>query len=317
MSLIKKVLRWSSLPSLILFIVFFILNGFITEGFLTLSSFAGFLQSITPLIILAIGEAVVLLGGGIDISIGATLSMANVILATLSLKNFPIISILTIVILSGLVIGALNGFLISILRISPLLVTFATSYIAGGIALTILPIPGGSAPESLVDFYLSSSWSIIPNSIFFILVIYLIWLIWDLSPSGTYLYAIGNDIRKAYFSGISVVKVQFATYLFAGLAASIAAIALTGNIGAGDARVGLPMTLNAVAACVIGGISLMGGIGSISGAIFGTLFLGLVLTTVLGMGIPTYYQQFVSGLIVVLGIFVAVIIGRKRQSKSA
>jgi len=307
----RNVVKWSSFPSLLLCVVFVALNGFITKGFLSWSSMGGFLQAIIPLIILSIGESVVLLGGGIDISVGASVSLINVILATMSQRGTSAEALIGIALICGLAIGALNGLLISIVRISPLLVTFATSYIISGMALTILPTPGGSMPDSLTNFYLSNVLFVIPSAVIFLAIVYAIWLVWHLSPMSTHLYATGNNIFKAFYSGIAVTRIQFMTYLFAGFASSIAALALTSYMGAGDARVGLPLTLNAIAACVIGGISLAGGAGNVSGAVFGSFFLGLVLTIILGLGIPTYYQNFASGLVILIGIFTAVMAGKK------
>ena len=311
----KRILKWPALPSLALLLLFVVLNCIVSEGFATASAWLGFLLTVTPIVIIAIGQAVVIIGGGIDISLGATVSLVNVIMATTSGFNGPVAKPVILALLAGMLIGALNGFLVAVLRISPLLVTFAVSYIASGLALTILPIPGGGVPLGMVDWYNYNVLGFIPMVVILIVLCYLLWFFWNKSPYGTHLYALGNNVNKAYFSGIDVTKIQFMTYVFAGLMAGIAGIALSSNIGAGDARVGNAMTLSSVAACVIGGISLAGGFGSVFGAIFGTLFLNLVLVTVMGLGVPAYYQDLVSGVIILFGIFAAVIVGRRRQAK--
>jgi ribose transport system permease protein len=310
---LKKIYKWPAFPSFVLLVVFVILNCFISEGFTHPSAWVGFIQTISPVVIIAIGEAVVILGGGIDISLGATVSLVNVIMATSSSFDGPVWLPIILSLVAGLLVGSLNGFLVSVLRISPLLVTFAVSYIASGVALTILPIPGGGVPTVLTDLFYYNVFGFIPMAVIFILFTYFIWYMWNKAPYGTQLYALGNNVNKAYFSGIHVTKIKFMTYVFAGLTASIAGIALSGNIGAGDARVGSMMVLNSVAACVVGGISLAGGAGSVFGAIFGTLFLNLVLVTVMGLGVPAYFQDLVSGIIVLFGIFAAVILARKRK----
>lgn len=312
---LKKIYKWPAFPSFALLVVFVILNCIISEGFAHPSAWLGFIQTVSPLTIIAIGEAVVILGGGIDISLGATVSLVNVIMATSSSFDGPVWAPIILSLMAGLLVGALNGFLVSILRISPLLVTFAVSYIASGVALTILPIPGGGVPTVLNDFYYYNVFGFIPMAVIFILFTYFIWYLWNKTPYGTQLYALGNNVNKTYFSGIHVTKIKFMTYVFAGLTASIAGIALSGNIGAGDARVGSMMVLNSVAACVVGGISLAGGAGSVFGSIFGTLFLNLVLVTVMGLGVPAYFQDLVSGIIVLFGIFTAVILAKKRKKR--
>lgn len=314
---LKKILKWPALPSLVLLVAFVILNCFISEGFASPSAWLGFLQTIAPVTIIAIGEAVVILGGGIDISLGATISLVNAIMATSSnFEGSPVKPIL-LSLLAGIMVGSLNGFLVSGLRISPLLVTFAVSFIASGVALTILPIPGGSVPGAMIDFINYNVFGFIPMVVVVILFTYFLWYLWNKSKYGVHLYALGNNVNKAYFSGIEVTKVKFMTYVFSGLSAAIAGITLSSNIGAGDARVGSMMTLSSVAACVVGGISLAGGSGSVFGAIFGTLFLNLVLVTVMGLGVPAYFQDLVSGVIVLFGIFAAVILAKKRKKSVA
>lgn len=309
---LRKILSWSAFPSLLLWIFVIIINGIISIEFLTLSSWIGFLQTTVPIIVLSIGQAVVILGGGIDLSIGATVSLINVIMATTSGFEGSIFPPIILGFIVAMAIGLLNGFLTSTLRINSLLATFSVSFIAGGIAMTILPIPGGAVPAVLSDFYYHTVFGIIPTSVIFVLIIYFVYYLWSLTPSGIYLYAQGNDIYKAFFSGINVEKNQFKTYIFSAFSAYLAGFAASCNFCAGDPRLGNTMTLSSVAACVIGGLSMSGGSGNVVGSIFGALFLNMILNTVLGLGIPTYFQELVSGSIVVLGIFLAVLLGRKR-----
>jgi len=308
---IKKISSWPALPSLLLFIFMIILNGILVSESLSLSSWIGFLQTTVPAIVLAIGQAVVIVGGGIDLSVGATLSLVNVIMATTSGFEGSIFLPILLGLAIALAIGVLNGFLISILRISPLLATFAVSYIGSGIAMTILPVPGGAVPIVLSNFYYYTFLGVIPTSVIFVIVIYLIYYLWSLTPSGIYLYAQGNNIYKSFFSGINVEMNQFRTYIFSAFSAFLAGFAVSCNFCAGDPRVGNAMTLSSVAACVIGGLSMSGGSGSVIGSIFGAMFLNMIMNTILGLGVPTYFQELVSGAIIIWGIFVAVLLGRK------
>lgn len=308
----KKILSSSVFPSLLLWLLVVIINGIISIEFLSLHSWIGFLQTTVPVIVLSIGQAVVILGGGIDLSVGATVSLVNVVMSTTSSFEGSIFPTIIYGFIAAMAIGLLNGFLTSKLRINSLLATFSVSFIASGIAMTILPIPGGAVPLILSDFYYHTIFGIIPTSVIFIFVIYFIYYLWSLTPSGIYLYAQGNNIYKAFFSGINVEKNQFKTYIFSAFSAYLAGFAASCNFCAGDPRLGNTMTLSSIAACVIGGLSLSGGSGSVIGSIFGALFLNMILNTVLGLGIPTYYQELVSGAIVVLGIFLAVLLSKKR-----
>jgi ribose transport system permease protein len=310
-----KIFKWSPFPVLVLLIVMVIINSIITPGFLSLSSLSGFLGSYAPLVCAAIGSAVVLFGGGIDISLGANVSLVNVVLITLVGKGFDMFSASLIALLVALAIGVLNGCVIAFLRVNPLLTTFSTSSVAAGLALWVMPTPGGQASMNFITWY-NGNWFGIPTPIYFIAFVWLLWLFLYKTPIGVWLYALGRDERKAFVSAISVRWLQFFTYTFAALVTGIGAIALTGSVGSGDPLVGLPISLNAIAACVIGGISLMGGSGDALGAIFGALFLGLVSTTVLAIHVPPFYQDLVSGVIVLLGIVGSVSLQRKSKFAS-
>ncbi|MBH8605481.1 ABC transporter permease [Thermoactinomyces sp. CICC 10522] len=305
-----KILKWSSFPVLVLLIVMAVINSIITPGFLSLSSLSGFFGSYAPLVCVAIGSAVVLFGGGIDISLGAIVSLVNVVLITLVGKGFDMFSASVIALLVAVAMGALNGFVIGFLRVNPLLITFSTSSVAAGLALWVMPTPGGQASMNFITWY-NGNWFGIPTPIYFIVFVWLLWYLLSQTPIGIWLYAMGRDERKAFVSAISVSWLQFFTYVFAAFVTGIGAIALTGSIGSGDPLVGLPISLNAIAACVIGGISLMGGSGDSLGAIFGALFLGLVSTTVLAVHIPPFYQDLVSGVIVLFGIIGSISLLRK------
>jgi len=307
----RKVIDTSVLPSVILFIVFVIINSILSKNFMRASAWISFLQTVIPILIISIGQAVVIIGGGIDISVGSTICVVNVIMATTSSFEGSALKPVIIGLSAAIAIGAFNGFLVAKLRTPALLATFATSFIGNGIALTILPIPGGQVPLSLSNFYHFKFFNTIPLALIYVVFVLLIWLIWKKSPMGVALYAVGHNKYKAFFSGIEVYKIQFYTFVFSGFAAGIAGLCISSNISAGDPRIGSVMTLNSVAACVIGGISLAGGSGTVIGSIFGAMFIYLILITVMGMNVPVYYQDLVSGIIIVIGIIIAVYIQKR------
>lgn len=311
---LEQLSQWTGFPSLILVIALTIINGFLIPHFFTMSYLSSFLTSYTPLLVLAMAETVVLLGGGIDISIGSIVSLVNVVIISLAGAGWSFPMAVAMGVGSGLVIGVINGVAIAYLRITPLLVTLATSSIAEGTALWILPYPGGNASSGFIAWYQGTTIGV-PSPLLFVIITYLLWLVWSKTPLGLGLLALGNNPNKAYVTGIPVARLQFLSYLFTALVASIAAVAVTGNTGAGDPTIGSTYTLNAVAACVIGGISLLGGIGDILGAVLGAAFLGLAFLTVFAANIPSYYQDLASGVIVVLGIVGASLV-KKRQTRA-
>ena len=318
----RRILTWPTLPSVVLFLVIVALNGFLSKNFMSFTAWESFLQTTTPIILISIGMAVVMLGGGIDLSVGSIVSVVNVIMVTTSggfkdiglqyeanIVSLPLI--LSFVVAIGF--GLFNGLLISVLRINALLATFASSFVGFGVALAILPTPGGAVPEALGDLYYKKIFGVIPTCIVLIAFLYALWWVLSRTPFRLYLYSVGHSTSKAFFSGVKVPQVVFSTYLFSAFSAWLAGIAISSNFGGGDPRIGSAMTLSPVAACVIGGISLAGGVGSASGGIFGALFLNLILITVLGLNIPGYLQELVSGAIVVVSLVMAVFISSRTQ----
>lgn len=299
---------WSSFPALCLVILLIILNSIFTNNFISTSFASSFFTSYTPLIIVAIAQTIVIIGKGIDLSVGGIISLVNVVIVSMVGLGYTLSSAFVAGLLTGIIIGALNGFVIGYFRVTPLLATLATSSIAGGIALWIMPFPGGQISMDFILWYQDILIGLIPSPILFIIISLIIWLLWKFTPLGLTLYAMGRDINKTYASGISVNKIQFLTYVSSGMLSSIAAIALTANTGAGDPLIGSTYTLYAVAASVVGGISLYGGIGDAFGAIFGAVFLGLAFTLVFSLHIPSFYQDLASGVIVLLGIIGAAIV---------
>ncbi len=310
-------LRSSAIPAVVLFVVFTLLNALLSHRFMGIGAWTGFLQATVPVVLLSMGEAVVIIGGGIDISMASTVAVVNTLMATLSGANGPIGLPVLVCMIVALGFGLMNGFLVAVLRITPLLATFATSFIGSGLALTILPAPGGQVPGALSDLYYSVILGCIPVPLVFAIIVFLLWQLIRISPLGLYIYATGHDAEKAYFSGVRVSRVTFVTYVFAGFSAGFAGVAVSSNFGTGDPNIGASMTLASVAACVIGGVDLAGGSGTMIGPAFGAVFLYEILITVLGLGVPAYFQELVTGLIVVLGITGAVALQKRGQKLEA
>lgn len=310
MNKIKKLTSWSAFPSLVLFVAFIVINGIINHG-LSVSFFKSFIATNAGAICLAIGVTAAILAGGIDISLGSIVSLVNVVIVTLCGKGMPVPQAAMIGLAVSVACGVFNGFLVGVMRITPLLTTFATSTAYAGIALWIMPNPGGSIDFSFSDWYGSYFLGFIPMPVAMILILVVIWVIFQRTPAGTHLYAVGQDPRKAYASGINVYGLKFFVHTFAGLSAGIAGVCLSANICAGSPTIGSTMSMNSIAAAVIGGVSLNGGIGNIWGAIFGSGFLSILISIVVSANLSSYVQSFVQGLILLLGIIFSVIAGNK------
>lgn len=316
MKLLKRTINSTSFPAFVLFLILVILNGFITAGFFTPSFINGFFAANSALICIALGVSMVIITGGIDLSTGAIVCFCNVTMVTLFEKGWKIAPTLALILLLSAAAGALNGLLVSVFRINAMMATFGTQSMFAGLALWIRDIPGGSAPAELCRWFSGRVLGIIPVSLIVILAVLAVILLIMKTKVGLSLYAIGSSEERAFVSGIPVVKMKFLAYTVCGVCAGMAAICYTARTGGGDPTAGLTLTLNSIAACVIGGLSLSGGKGSAVGGLWGAFFLQLIITTVLALRISTMVQDLVTGLIILLGM-VGTIIAFSRKRKGA
>lgn len=290
--------------TLLLLGVLVAVNAGLQTNFFSLRALNGNFRVLLPLMILAAGQAVVIIGGGIDLSVGAVVSLVNAVLVTQMTPESGASGIALAVVLgcaAGLAAGALNGFCVALLRLQPIVTTYATSFVFAGLALLVLPRPGGQLPRALTKFYRSTPLNI-PLAVYVIVILLLLWALLRSSRYGQYLYASGSRADAAYTSGVPVAMVKFGTYVLAGLLSALAALALTLGIGSGNARIGDTMTLDSIVAVVLGGTRLSGGQGGLAGTILGVAILGIVRNLISFANVPTWYQTLVNAVIIVLAL---------------
>lgn len=258
-----------------------------------------------PLILLTVGQAIVIIGAGIDLSVGSMVSMGNAILVTqITDESTPghIILVVLLVLAVGVAAGAFNGFITARLGLQPIITTYATSFIYGGIALFILPQPGGSIPSEITKTYRGLTPLGLPLAFYVIAVVLLVWAFFRSRRYGAKLYAVGGKPDSAYASGVPVTQVRVSTYIISGFMAMIAAIALTLITGAGDPRIGNEMTLDSIVAVVLGGNALSGGLGSVAGPVIGVVILGLIRNIISFANVDSWWRTLVDALIIVFAL---------------
>lgn len=271
-----------------------------------------------PLILLSAGQAVVILGGGIDISVGAIVSIVNAVLVTqLGTDATPqkMILYIFLVLLIGMGAGAINGFFTATLRLQPIITTYATSFLFSGIALFILPQPGGGVPRSVSTFYREATPLGLPLAFYIILLVLLGWYLIQQTRYGRYLFALGGQADAAYATGVPVSTVQLSTYVVSGLMSAFGGIALTLLTGSGTASIGDPLTLTSITAVVIGGTALSGGVGGVAGAIIGATILGMIRNIISFSNVDLWWQTFVNAAIIVLALAAPGIISLLRRRR--
>ena len=304
--------RWESLTgrqpalfALFLLVLSVAINLIVQPNMFVRETLNSNMRVFLPIILMAVGQAIVILGGGIDISVGAIASIVNAVLAVrVGLEGSPQ-DMWTYALLSlsiGLVAGAINGFFIAYLRLQPIITTYATSFLYAGFALYILPNPGGGIPANVAELYRSSTPLNLPLAFFVILLVLLIWLYFRSTRYGRFLYAVGGRPQAAYETAVPVTWVQFSTYVISGLMAALSGIALTMLSGSGNADIGGPMTLNSITAVVIGGNALSGGVGGVTGPIMGAITLGVLQNIISFADIDTWWETFVRAIIIVVAL---------------
>lgn len=311
---VKKIVRSSAFPAFVLMLAIYFVNLSLVKGFTGGTAFLSFLNLSVPLVCLTIGLSVVVIGGGFDVSLGAIVCVVNVAYVTLVDKGYPVFVSALAGVALAMLIGLLNGTMIGVFRLNPLLTTFATTSVASGLALCIMPTPQGAGNADFISFYSTGHILGLPTSVWFVLVPLIIWGVIRLTPLGIWIYAVGKDEKKAYFSGINANAVHFVTYLYAAFCTALGAIALSGNIGGGNPTVGLSLSMNAVAAVVIGGVALTGGEGKPLGAMFGALFMYLLTYTIYGAKINAYYQGLSTAIVMLVGVLIMSLIKKYKGS---
>jgi ribose transport system permease protein len=321
MDILGRIKRFASkreFASIVILTIIIILNYFLQKNFFALAVLQSNLLTFTPSILVGMGQAIVIFAGGIDLSIGAQISLVNVILATmLATREDPGTVLLAFGAGLGasILMGLANGFVTGYLNIAPIIGTFATGPIWFGLALFILPQPGGAIPTWVVRAF---NWrlSFISTPLLIILFAVLIWLFIKNRPLGRYIYAVGSNEYSAYANGINVRRIKLFSYVLGSFFAYLAALAITFQAASGDARLGSAYTLTAVAAAVVGGIALKGGQGTILGAIIGALVLNMVINLIYFANIPSTYQEFMKGIIIILALATAVIYKRRETRRA-
>ena len=268
------------------------------------------------LLLAATGQTIVLLRGGIDLSIGGMISLGTVLAAT-RFGDDPWTAGLwaVLIVLIGLAAGILNGLIISLLRLQPFLVTLATWSILGGVALIILPTDGGSVPSGWIRFGNASLLGL-STSVWLLLGLILFWLWFRGTRLGISIRATGSNERSAYLSGVSLTAINCATYGLSGTFAALAALYLVTQTGTGAPTIGNGYILNTVAAAVIGGVSLFGGRGGLASTIVGAFILTIIGNLVFVLSISSYWQPIASGVILLLAVL-ASSVAEKSARRSA
>jgi ribose transport system permease protein len=283
-----------------------------------------------PLCFAAMAQAVVVISGGIDLSVGSLMALVNVLSARYMVESLgnaevgefaePVsfgraIGVAIALIVFGFLAGALTGLIITVSRIADIIVTLAMLFVWGGCALLVLNTQAGGAPfefTKLGQGYTLSEW--IPTGAVIIGIVLLVWVAIRWTKPGLAIYAVGSSKQAAFLSGISVAKTRIGAYALGGLLAAMGGLALTATSGIGDPLAGerAGYTLNSVAAVVLGGVSLLGGVGGLVGPLAAALVLTLINTVLILKGVDQNWAQVIQGTVIVLVVMIGGLAIRQR-----
>jgi ribose transport system permease protein len=288
------------------------------HGQLSVFSVTSVFNNTMPLLLAATGQTLVVLTGGIDLSVGSVISLTNSV-AAVSMRDTPpsVLAWSGLILLLGAVAGALNGVLVAVGRIQPILVTLASLSIWAGAALFVLPQPGGTIPPGFTALLAGNAGNVVPASAIALVALIAFWVLFRRTGLAVALYAVGNDERSARANGVPVTATKVAAYTLSGLFSALAGLYLSAVTTSGDATTGAVYTLTSIAAVVLGGVSLLGGRGSAAGSMAGAFVLTLIVNVLFFANINPLLQEFFQGLVLILAMaasaLVTLFLGRVRS----
>jgi ribose transport system permease protein len=271
-------------------------------------------NQVITLCIASLGQTIIILTAGIDLSVGTLIIFTNCVAATIMR---PVIGLFggsllagglvtcAIVIALGAACGLFNGCMVVYGRLQPIIVTLATGSIFSGLARYVRPSPGGDVPSQFARFLTGRMLEYIPvSAIILVLSLLFLWIPYRNRRYGQALYAIGSNENAAYLSGVKINAAKLTAYIMAGVCAAICGLLLTAQTRSGDPVAVNNFTNNSIAAAVLGGASLAGGKGSYVGSIAGAMILSLSVGLLIFWGISSYYQNLVQGIILIVALSV-------------
>lgn len=262
--------------------------------------------------LIALGMTFVILTAGIDLSVGAILGFSGIILGTMITNGVPdYIAILAILIL-GALLGMINGLLISKVNLQAFIVTLATMTMFRGLTLIVsdgIPIMDVTKNAPFLDYLSQGTFLTLPIPMIILLVSFaILYILLQNTAFGRSVYAIGGNEKVARLSSIPTVRVKTYVYIISGIMSALAGVILTSRLSSAQPTAGMTFELDAIAAVVIGGTSLLGGRGRITGTLIGVLIIGVLNNGLNIIGVSAFYQQFIKGLVIII----AVILDRKK-----
>ena len=292
--------KYGIFVALVLLIIFFSITS---SSFLSIENVMNILRQVAVIGICAVGMTFIILTGGIDLSVGSIVGVAAVLDAKLMVSGINPISASIISLAAGAVLGGLNGFIINEFHISPLIATLGTMTSLRGVAYLITKgVPVYGFPNSFSKLGQGNIGSI-PISVIIMIIVFIFgYVVLNKMVFGRYVYGIGGNEEASRLSGVHVKKVKYLIYVIAGFLASLAGIVLLSRVNSGAPTAGTGYEMDVITAVVLGGVSIIGGEGSIFGVIMGVMIMGVLANGMIIMNINDYYQMIIKGAVLLAAV---------------
>ncbi|MDD7544856.1 galactose/methyl galactoside ABC transporter permease MglC [Actinobacillus porcinus] len=321
----QKTKTWDFFKQNAIYFVLLILLGVIIAqdpSFLTLMNFSNILTQSSVRLIIALGIAGLLVVQGTDLSAGRQVGLAAVVAATMlqamdnfnrvfpNLPEMPIFVVILIVCAIGAVIGLVNGFVVAVLNVTPFIATMGTMIIVYGFNSLYYDAVGGSPIAGFSEnfssfaqgFFRFGSFKLSYITIYAIVATILMWILWNKTRFGKNIFAIGGNPEAARVSGVNVTRNLLVIYTLAGVFYAFGGMLEAGRIGSATNNLGFMYELDAIAACVVGGVSFAGGVGTIIGVVTGVLIFTVINYGLTYIGVNPYWQYIIKGSIIILAV---------------
>ena len=292
--------RYGIFLALIILVVFFSLTS---QTFLTADNLINILRQVAIIGICSAGMTFIIITAGIDISAGSIIGVAAVTCTKLMVLGInPVFATLAALVI-GTVLGLLNGFIINELYIPPLITTLGTMTALRGVAYLItkgLPIYG--FPKSFTEIGQGYIWFVPIPVIIMIIILVLTYIVLNKTVFGRYVYGTGGNEEASRLSGVSIKKIKYAVYAIGGSLAALGGIILASRVNSGQPKAGDGYELDIITAVILGGVSIVGGEGSIVGVTVGVLIMGVLANGMILLNVDDYYQRIVKGLVLLAAV---------------
>lgn len=300
----------AAVPLVVLMIVLPLAN----PRFLTVSNLTSVLLQAAVYVIMALGMSFVLMTGGIDLSQGSLLALTGVVAAYIVENQGSVLLAILASILVGALVGVVNGSVISRLSIPPFIMTLSTMYLCRGLTLVITQASPISISNETFRWIGSGDFLGIPVPvIIFVAAAIIGQFILSYTATGRYILAVGSNREAARLSGIKTRWNECKVYIISGIMVAIAGVVYVARLGAAQANAGQSYEMEAVAASVLGGTSVLGGEGNIVGTVLGAIVVAIIRNAIVLLEVSTYYQQMITGAVILL----AVIVDVQRKARAA